>query len=154
MVKIIGSSNPPLPPENPEPNGSYPVFEVAGEGYFTKQTLNPTDLDKVEVFGYGFATQKPGTVPVFEFDTGTQYFYTATAWEFDYVYTDKGWDYLGIAYYGYPTNSLEGDPVWRLWHYSSETHDWTADMSLKNYWETSGSHRVDGTAWRILDPQY
>ncbi len=153
-ITILPLIDPPLPPEEPEENGSFPVYEVEEEGYFTKQTINPIDPDNSVIIGYGFANQQPGTVPVFEFNTGIQYFYTATAWEFDYVYTDKGWEYLSVAYYTYPTESPEGDPVWRLWHYDSGTHDWIVDPNQKNLWETLGSHRVDGIAWRILDPQY
>ena len=69
-------------------------------------------------------------------------------------FEDKDWDYLGIVFHAYPAGSTEGEPFWRLWHYDSGTHDWTSDLSLRNYWETSGSHRSEGNAWQILDPRY
>ena len=135
-------------------NGSFPIYKVEEGGYFTKYTLNPVNLDTENIIGYAFAEPQEGTVPVHEFDTGKQYFYVATDWERDNVLSGKDWDYLGIAFHAYPAGSPEGEPFWRQWHYDSGTHDWTADLSLRNHWGASGSHRLEGNAWQILDPQY
>ncbi len=153
-IKVFADPKPIPEPIITEPDGSSPIYKIEEGGYFTKYTLNPMNPNDVEIIGYGFAEPQEGTVPVHEFDSGKQYFYVATDWERDNVFEDKDWDYLGIVFHAYPAGSTEGEPFWRLWHYDSGTHDWTSDLSLRNYWETSGSHRSEGNAWQILDPRY
>lgn len=101
----------------------------------------PDAVWKYEGAKYGaFATQQPGTVPLFRFwsDAFQGHFYTTSATERDYVianYSDHVWKYERIAYYVYPVNTTvtPTNSVARFWSDSFRHHFYTASASETTY---------------------
>jgi hypothetical protein len=90
---------------------------------------------KYEKVAYrAYATQAPGTVPLYRFwsDTYRGHFYTASQSERDYIianYPASVWKYEKIAYYVYPANNSIPNTVgvFRFWSTTKGHHFYTAN---------------------------
>ncbi len=83
------------------------------------------------------ASQIAGTIPVYRFwsDQNQSHFYTASEEEKNHVinaYDDKVWRYEGAAYYIYPSQIANSNPVYRFWSNDTQSHFYTASEEEKN----------------------
>jgi hypothetical protein len=147
---------------SPSPVSVYRFWSPVNEGHF--YTADPGERDRVmtlwpNVWVYegpryaAFATQAPGTVPLFRFWSSrfNGHFYTADPAERDRVIAlwPDVWSYEGVAYYVYPATSSEVGtvPVARFWSASASHHFYTADRAERDrvmtLWPNVWSHEGD-----------
>lgn len=70
--------------------------------------------------------------PLYRFNTGTHYFYTASEAEKDFVLANfPTWVLEGVAYYVFPAKVASSAPVWRFW--TGSYHFYTISEAEKNY---------------------
>ena len=134
-------------------------YSATGEShYFTAE-----EEDKYKIFDnwldywtyvgvgwYGYATEQPGTIPVYHFYAATTeaHYFTASEDEKNYIIATwpDHWEYIEISWYGKSTQESGTKPIYQFYSNTGDSHYFTAseeekDMIMElwpDYWSYIG----------------
>lgn len=124
---------------NDPSTGSVPLYAYSknadGSGHYLSRSPNLAGWNGRGIAFRAFATQKPGTLPVYEFygnytNGRTVYFY-----QFGTSQTSF-WTNTGVKFYAYPSASDGTVPLYGYTNSFGEDHYFTTDnMDLNGYWK-------------------
>jgi hypothetical protein len=154
------------PPATPVSSPVYRFWSPTFQGHFF--TMSAAERDSIRalypsgIWSYegeryqAFATQQPGTVPLYRFWSATfnGHFYTTNEAEKDSVialYDDFTWAYEMIAYYVYPVDSTvpNTSAVARFWSQTYQHHFYTANAD-----EAAGVKRYPAAIWNYENDNF
>jgi hypothetical protein len=107
----------------------------------------------VGIAWYGFATEQPGTIPVYQFysPSDDRHYFTSREGEKDYIIANwpNYWSYVGVAWYAYAVEEPGTIPVYQFYSSSHDRHYFTSREEEKDYiianWSNYWSYV--GIAW-------
>ncbi|MCK4635416.1 MAG: hypothetical protein KAT32_00995 [Candidatus Moranbacteria bacterium] len=150
-ISIIGEIEPEIPSIEPDSDGSFPVYRYEDLDYGNiRYSLNYISN---HVAWNAFAEQQLDTTPVYELWSGYHFFYVTGEEVRQELMNDRGWEYLGIAFYVYDQLYSGTMPVYRIYDNDTGEHLYTADDQEKDQWMSVGDKRVDGPGfWVPIQP--